>query len=332
MTVCEIIIPYWQKQEGILLRAVQSIFAQTFQDFHIIIVDDESPCPASVDLAHLSEDQMSKVTLITQKNTKQAGARNAGLNACSPNTQIVAFLDSDDMWEPTHLERAVPLFTDQNIDFYWASVFRDDAFAENYELPSKIVPHALQKTIEGHPDIFEVTNLPCVLSGQWFRHMHLSPTIISKRLAQKVRFDETLVVSEDFDFLVKCAEHAQKCAATDLVGARRSTGENIWHGIETIDWKYNIEKFYQMRILKGMLHLPQIQGEYRDILKLRIQGYREFFYWGQIERVKRKHLPQWDIWKNWLSYDPQILLVAASIALKLHPSRGRTQIPGDDSK
>ena len=45
MTKCTVIIPYYQKQPGILRRALKSVFAQTYQDFDILVVDDASPSP-----------------------------------------------------------------------------------------------------------------------------------------------------------------------------------------------------------------------------------------------------------------------------------------------
>ena len=36
-----VVIPYYQKQHGVLGRALASVFAQTYQDFDLVIVDDE---------------------------------------------------------------------------------------------------------------------------------------------------------------------------------------------------------------------------------------------------------------------------------------------------
>jgi len=43
MTKCTIIIPYYQREPGILARALRSVFAQTHPDFEVIVVDDASP-------------------------------------------------------------------------------------------------------------------------------------------------------------------------------------------------------------------------------------------------------------------------------------------------
>ena len=42
MANCSVVIPYYQKEPGILLRALKSVFAQSHRDFHIIVVDNIS--------------------------------------------------------------------------------------------------------------------------------------------------------------------------------------------------------------------------------------------------------------------------------------------------
>ena len=330
MTHCEIIIPYYQRESGILLRALNSIFAQTFTDYRIVIVDDGSPCSADIDIGSLTAEQQEKIHLIKQANTGQAGARNAALDACTEGVRMVAFLDSDDLWNPDHLERAVKVFNNAEIDFYWASVERDPAFTENYDRPSEVIPSDLQRPLTGVDDVFEVTSLQKVLCGQWFRHMHLSSTVISGYLASKVRFDRDLEVSEDFDFLRRCSLVARRCASTDSAGVRRAYGDNIWQGAQATDFLYAVEKYRMMMMLKEMKHAPQLDPSDLELLDLRIQSCRERFYWSQAHRLKGRMGPHWRIWGNWIMSDPKLLGLVASLLFKVNKNGGRTIIPGDD--
>ena len=87
-----IILPIY-KVEKYLRPCVDSVLSQTFQDFEIILVDDGSPdsCPQICD-EYVQKD--SRVKVIHQQNTGQAGARNTGLrHACG---EYVCFVDSDD--------------------------------------------------------------------------------------------------------------------------------------------------------------------------------------------------------------------------------------------
>lgn len=330
MPRCEVVIPYWQRDEGVLLRTLTAVFNQTFQDFRVIIVDDESPCPATIDIGKLPVEQQQRIQVIRQKNTKQAGARNRGLEACSPDTLMVALLDSDDVWDPEHLARAETLFSQHDVDFYWASVYVDPKFAEGYALPSAMIQPELRRELKGTNGAFAITHLPKVLCGQWFRHMHLSPTIMSGEVASRVRFNRNFTVAEDFEFLVKCALEAKKPAATDAVGVYRSVGENIWHGIKPTDALFTSEKYYSMRVLKGLRRSAHIDKSDKYLIDLRIQGYREQFYWAQRACMKAGIGINARLWLSWMLNDPKILGLVAARVFKNSESIERTVIPGDD--
>ena len=75
MAKLTVIIPYYQKEPGILRRALTSVFAQTFSDFDVIVVDDQSPYPIDEELAPLPQDRMDRITVIRQPNAGPGGAR-----------------------------------------------------------------------------------------------------------------------------------------------------------------------------------------------------------------------------------------------------------------
>ena len=82
--------------------AIQSVVAQTFTDWELIVVDDGS----AEDLSYIGE-KYSAVKMIRQSNQGASVARNAGILASSG--RLIAFLDSDDLWEPTKLEHQITL-------------------------------------------------------------------------------------------------------------------------------------------------------------------------------------------------------------------------------
>ena len=83
MTKCTVIIPYYQQEPGILHRALKSVFAQSHQDFDVIVVDDASPSPVELDLESLSLEERARITVIKQPNAGPGGARNMGLDSCA---------------------------------------------------------------------------------------------------------------------------------------------------------------------------------------------------------------------------------------------------------
>jgi glycosyltransferase involved in cell wall biosynthesis len=93
-----VIIPYYRASQTIA-RAVKSVLGQTVPPREILIVDDGSP----EDVAGATKQFGSSVTLIHKPNGGAASARNLGIE--HSQGEWVAFLDADDYWEPSKLER-----------------------------------------------------------------------------------------------------------------------------------------------------------------------------------------------------------------------------------
>lgn len=94
-----IVIPVY-KVEKYLRQCLDSVLAQSYTDFEIVVVDDGSPdnCPAICD-AYATAD--SRVTVIHKENGGLSDARNAGLLAATG--EYVIFMDSDDYYLSTDL-------------------------------------------------------------------------------------------------------------------------------------------------------------------------------------------------------------------------------------
>jgi hypothetical protein len=95
-----IIVPVY-KVENYLPKCIDSILAQTFTDFELILVDDGSPdgCPALCDAA---AEKDARIRVIHQKNGGLSAARNAGLDAA--RGAWIGFVDSDDYIAPEMYE------------------------------------------------------------------------------------------------------------------------------------------------------------------------------------------------------------------------------------
>ena len=95
-----IVIPAYNAAATIR-ATIESVLAQTFSDFEIIAVDDGST-DRTREILH---EFGAQVRLIEQHNNGPAAARNAGARASSG--EYLAFLDADDLWRPTLLQRAI---------------------------------------------------------------------------------------------------------------------------------------------------------------------------------------------------------------------------------
>lgn len=104
MPLISVIVPVY-KVEPYLHRCVDSILAQTFTDFELILVDDGSPdtCGAICD-EYAAKD--ARIHVIHQANGGLSAARNAGIDWAFQNSDSrwLAFIDSDDWVHPRYLE------------------------------------------------------------------------------------------------------------------------------------------------------------------------------------------------------------------------------------
>ena len=97
-----VIIPLYNKGPYVC-KALASVNAQTFRDFELIVVDDGST-DDSLRVAKSTMDSAEvEHVLISQENAGVSTARNNGVNAS--HGDYICFLDADDWWAPTFLER-----------------------------------------------------------------------------------------------------------------------------------------------------------------------------------------------------------------------------------
>jgi len=98
-----VIIPLYNKEEFIL-RTVQSVLNQSYQNFEIVVVDDGS---SDNGVEKLLELKNNKIRIVEQENAGVSAARNRGIKEAK--YEYCAFLDADDEWKPNFLGTIVKL-------------------------------------------------------------------------------------------------------------------------------------------------------------------------------------------------------------------------------
>ncbi len=98
MPAVSVIVPTYNHR-AYVLTTLNSVFAQTFTDYEVIVVNDGSPDGTTEQLLPLVET--GRIRYFEQANAGQAAARNRGL--AKANGEFVAFLDDDDLWPPDKL-------------------------------------------------------------------------------------------------------------------------------------------------------------------------------------------------------------------------------------
>lgn len=99
-----IVIPLYQKA-AYIGRALESVLAQSHADFELIVVDDGST-DGGAEVVRSCADP--RVRLLSQANCGASAARNRGVGEAT--SELIAFLDADDEWEPDFLETVISLY------------------------------------------------------------------------------------------------------------------------------------------------------------------------------------------------------------------------------
>lgn len=93
-----VVIPLYNKEQ-LIAKTLQSVFAQTYTDYEIVIVNDGSIDNSVAVIEALSDP---RIRLINQANAGVSAARNKGIEEAKG--EYVALLDADDEWKPEYLE------------------------------------------------------------------------------------------------------------------------------------------------------------------------------------------------------------------------------------
>jgi glycosyltransferase involved in cell wall biosynthesis len=179
MPLISIIIPVYNRTE-LLTRALQSLQKQTYKDFEILVVDDHSTQSLDLVLKEFS------VRYIKTLGKGVSAARNSGIRETS--SPLIAFLDSDDEWAQTKLEKQVSYL---NLNAACSIVHTNETWIRNGQIVKQSTHH---KKFGGR--IFSECTKLCVIAP--------SSVLVRRSLIDRVGlFDESFPVCEDFDLWLR---------------------------------------------------------------------------------------------------------------------------------
>jgi glycosyltransferase involved in cell wall biosynthesis len=168
--------------------AVQSVQAQTFADWELLIVDDGST-DATADVVRTSAGADPRVTLLQKANGGIATARNLALARSSG--QFIAILDSDDIWEPRYLAEQLAIFA--------AHPAIDIVTANGWFMGSQLDGQVARP----FPDTRPQPTLLTILSDETSIFIM---SIFRRRVYETIGgFDEAFRTNEDYDYWLRAA-------------------------------------------------------------------------------------------------------------------------------
>lgn len=201
-----VIIPSYNTA-SLIANCLDSVFAQTFSDFEVIVVNDGSPNTAQ--LEQVLEPYRGRIVYIRQENKGAAGARNTAI--AKARGEFLAFLDSDDSWFPDHLASQMQLFqADLTRDLVYADaeLIRDSGHPKTF---MEKCPSEGSATFEGL--VVESCQIP------------ISTVVVRKASIVKAGgFDENLRRCDDYDMWLRTAFYGAKIAYSRKPQARLFLG------------------------------------------------------------------------------------------------------------
>jgi glycosyltransferase involved in cell wall biosynthesis len=205
-----IIIPSYNTAR-LIAACLDSIFAQTFQDFEAIVINDGSPDTAELEqvLQPYLNRNPDRMVYIQQVNKRAAGARNTAI--ARARGEFLAFLDSDDTWLPNHLESQMKQFeADPALGLAYANAVLVGDPTRQIEFMEKC-PSAGEAGFEA----LVVERCQITVS-----------TVVARKAAivKAGGFDEGLARCDDYDMWLRTAFYGAKIGYNRQVQARLADG------------------------------------------------------------------------------------------------------------
>lgn len=211
--VVSIIVPVYNA-EKYLRRCIDSVLAQTYQDFELLLIDDGSK-DSSGAICDEYAKKVTRVKVFHKENGGVSSARNVGLD--NAKGEYITFVDADDWIKPLYLEHLLRGIEKSDMVIAYATVFREN---DNEGVEEKYLEHDI--TDKNFSLLFEENAM------SW----HTSPW--SKLYKRKIiethrfRFEVDVHLGEDAIFLysymlqtrkIKVVCHTDYCYMSEVIGS-----------------------------------------------------------------------------------------------------------------
>ncbi len=149
MPEVSVIVPIYNIQKY-LPKCVDSILAQTFQDYELILVNDGSK-DDSLSICREYEKKDRRITVIDKPNGGLSDARNSGM--AKAKGKYISFIDGDDFIEPEMLEKSVTKLNETGADIVMFDIYQYYVETGKKEIIRNVYDENTVYTLKEHPEM-----------------------------------------------------------------------------------------------------------------------------------------------------------------------------------
>src|SRR5438128_3684635 len=197
-----VVIPTFNRSK-LLINAIDSVLAQTYKDYEIIVIDDGS----TDDTRESLRPYMARIRYFYQENCGESAARNKGIQVA--RGKWISMLDSDDVWLPTKLERQFEAIT--TMDNEVGACFTDCSYVVNPDLTLSAFEQAGLNL--GTRFALLDDSVKFVLAK--YPALYVQSLLVLRSLLEELKgFDEDMVVVGDTDLLFRLSFKTRFCCVS----------------------------------------------------------------------------------------------------------------------
>ncbi len=213
-----VIIPLYNKAPYIE-KALQSVWEQTFDDFEVIVVDDGSSDDSYSIAKSVLEASEKQFKLIHQDNAGVSTARNNGVAAS--HGEYICFLDGDDWWAPTFLEKM-------------DSLIREYPEAGIYGTNYYYVKNGRQRVCVKTAETGYINYCKVYSEGMAMPLTSISIAMPREVFAESGGFRKGLKMGEDFDLWIRIALKHRVAFLNEPLAYYNNDSNPAWRGIKKL--------------------------------------------------------------------------------------------------
>ncbi len=269
-----------------LPETLESVLRQTFTDFEVLIINDGS---SDHIVQWASELVDSRIRLISQENQGLSGARNTGI--AQAQGEYIAFLDADDLWEQTKLEKQVRCLEDNpEVGLVHAWMLLVD---EQGKFTGRVMPSYAEGDV--WKQLAEKNVIAC-------------PSVIVRRCCfEKVGvFDQSLHSLEDWEMWIRIATSYPFAVIKEPLAYYRQLPNSMSKNCQVMEQSFHT-------VIERTFRSAPLELQY---LKNRSYGHANLcLAWKALQSKNRDYKLAIHFWQQAILYYPQLRYSGESIRL-----------------